>query len=490
MLDPATLAAYASGADPGARAQAVRDSLGSGTLTVELRDGETLIYSGTFTGPMTAGGDGSLSADVLLSGLVGTAGTPSASTWMCRIRNADGRYVEGSFGPGGRFTWSGGALVVGQAVRLRVSIAAAGASSALPFWARGAPLQEWIEIPNTALSSVPPTWSGPGTRPPGITGPSSKIGSWNGASLQRVGSVYRVGPGGGHADYYGNEINKLDLSVDSPQWVEEKPCSAYADILDSAVVYLDGARSSCHTYWSQQFDQVNGRVFVVSSGVPFGGGMPEPPAEYAYPTGTPILQAFDVGTNAWLAPTTFPNFPFGATQSADLVCANPVTNEFFINSSQKGALWKFNPTVGWTNVGSWYLNGAYAGSAIDPTRDRMLVVGNFGGTRDPFVRSTLDASAVSVTFGGLGAAALRMDGYPSVVYDEDNDQFLVFKNSEPITVYAVDAADFTVSILATTGTSPAKRPGGIQNSAQYVPELHGVVMANSYTGNVKFMRVA
>lgn len=125
-FDGTTLAAYRAGSSAAARAQAVRDSLGSGTLTVELRDGETLVYAGTFAGPMTAGGDGSLSADVLLSGVVTTGGTPDAATWMCRIRNADGRYVEGSFGPGGRFTFSGGALVVGQAVRLRVTIAAAG----------------------------------------------------------------------------------------------------------------------------------------------------------------------------------------------------------------------------------------------------------------------------------------------------------------------------------------------------------------------------
>ncbi|MFA7327341.1 MAG: hypothetical protein WC121_11795 [Candidatus Kapaibacterium sp.] len=143
MLDPTTLSAYASGANPAARAQAVRDSLGSGTLTVELRDGETLVYSGAFTGPMVAGADGSLSADVLLSGAVTTGGTPDAATWTCRIRNADGRYVDGAFGPGGRFTFSGGSLVVGQAVRLRVTIAAAS-------WAL-APTEAWATVPTISF---------------------------------------------------------------------------------------------------------------------------------------------------------------------------------------------------------------------------------------------------------------------------------------------------------------------------------------------------
>lgn len=158
MFDPATKTAHALAKGAVARAQAVRDSLGSGTLTVELRDGETLVYSGTFTGPMTAGGDGSLSVDVLLSGAVTTGGTPNAATWTCRIRNADGRYIEGSFGPGGRFTWSGGALVVGQAVRLRVSIAAANAElQVVTDFDTGNVDQALVEI-TAATSETPTVW--------------------------------------------------------------------------------------------------------------------------------------------------------------------------------------------------------------------------------------------------------------------------------------------------------------------------------------------
>lgn len=44
--------------------------------------------------------------------------------------------------------------------------------------------------------------------------------------------------------------------------------------------------------------------------------------------------------------------------------------------------------------------------------------------------------------------------------------------------------------LPTISGSVAQRSNGIHNAAQYVPELKGVVLANSYTGNVKFMRTA
>lgn len=377
--------------------------------------------------------------------------------------------------------------------------------SVLPLWAQGAAVQEWIEIDGTALSSVAP--SPVDTR---YGRPEFKIGGWNGATLKRSGSVYMLGAAGGHGDYAGNEVNAIDLSLDAPAWTELKARSAVEDIYIYSTVNRDLTRSSPHNYWATQFDQVNNRMLICSGGGPWGTGIAaefpnEAPTDPMWPWRTgagstpapdPVvapLMGFDLASGEWTPPEGVGSLGLMPVVigTADLVCANPITNEIFVNKPGSGALYKYNATTGsWTNVGSWYLNGGYAGSAVDPTRDRMLVVGDFGGSRDPFVRSTLNASAVSVTFGGLGAAALRMSGYPGVVYDEDNDRFLVFKNDNPITVYSVNAADFTVSLLTTTGTTPAQRQNGIHNSVQYAPELRGVVMANSYTGNVKFMRIA
>lgn len=122
MFDSTTAGLFYAAQGAQAAAEAVRDSLGSGTLTVTVTNGETTHLSATFAGPMTAGEDGSLSVDAALSGAVLVAGTPNAASWMCRISNAGGRYVEGSFGPGGRFTWSRETMEVGQTARLNISI--------------------------------------------------------------------------------------------------------------------------------------------------------------------------------------------------------------------------------------------------------------------------------------------------------------------------------------------------------------------------------
>lgn len=131
-FDSTTLAAYRAASTPQGKAQAVSDQLGSGTLTVELRDGATLMYSGTFAGPLVAGADGSLSRDVVPAGLAIVGGTANASTWTCRIRNAAGtRTMDGPIGPGsGHFTLAG-PLVVGQGCRLNIAISAAQAPTAI-----------------------------------------------------------------------------------------------------------------------------------------------------------------------------------------------------------------------------------------------------------------------------------------------------------------------------------------------------------------------
>ncbi len=122
-FDATTRAAYIAATGAQAKAQAASDSLGSGTLTVEIRNGSTLVYSGTFAGPLTANADGSISASSTLSGTAVAAGTPSAATWTCKIVSAGGKWIRGSFGPGGDITGPS-AIVDGQILRLNISIAA------------------------------------------------------------------------------------------------------------------------------------------------------------------------------------------------------------------------------------------------------------------------------------------------------------------------------------------------------------------------------
>lgn len=95
--------------------------------------------------------------------------------------------------------------------------------------------------------------------------------------LHEATSRLRIGPAGGHADYGGNEIYRLDLLQDAPAWqLEVPPTGAIGntgivdDQLEDSNVYFDGRPRSTHTY-----DLVVARgdeLWLVQPGAPFRSG--------------------------------------------------------------------------------------------------------------------------------------------------------------------------------------------------------------------------
>lgn len=475
MFDPATLAAYAAAATATARAEAVRDSLGSGTLAVELRDGETLVYSGTFAGPMTASG-GSLSADVLLSGLVTTVGTPSAATWTCRIRNASGRYIEGSLGPGGRFTWSGGSLVVGQAVRLGISIGPAPGS--LPAWLQGAPLLTWVEIPNTRMVDVMPV----------VTGKESGITAYSGGAL--VGTDLFVN-GGGHTDYNGNEWLRLRLGLDVPVWDIPVPASAAADRTQNQPYYLDGKPCSRHTYDAIAWVPQHGRLFLLGGVPPFSSG--SPPASLH-------VDGVDVATFQWDLPNAGAIWPDMPHYSSGMPVAQSPDHLWIWSNAN---LYRCDKaTMQWTNCGG--VTGSTRpdrGALHDPQRNRLFRTGQLFGTGGPQYMS-LDGysggmpTATNVEFNTAAAPGFSPDC--SVIYCPDlggSDCYLAHvRGDDDMTVFRIDPDTFVVTVVPMDGAKPPipaigyGAGEGIYGRFAYVPQLKGCVWAHHSTRNTFFFR--
>ncbi|HET9250954.1 MAG TPA: hypothetical protein VFP58_02405 [Candidatus Eisenbacteria bacterium] len=356
---------------------------------------------------------------------------------------------------------------------------------AAPTWVNNLQPWQWYAIPGTALSTVDPT-----PEPPGFTGPSSKIVAWCGAGLKRQGSVYLIGTAGGHADYAGNEVDALALNTETPRWVQLRAPSATSSIINASQFYLDLKPSATHTYYATQFVNARNRLFVMPSlGMNAPQFLPAPPSGWAYPVDGGYTFSFNLATNDWDAPSYVPRYTGGGDVSACLVAKHPVTEDIYY-SRPGGGWWK------WTQATNTFarVNGNsprnYCGAAIDPVRNRMLVVGSYSGTNGPLVLD-LNGNAVSATFSGLGASSLTMAGYPGVVYDEASDRFLVvFNSGGQIRIRRVNPETWFVDEPSVTGSIPGSRQNGIQNAAQFVPELGGLVIANSYGGNVYFVRTS
>lgn len=353
----------------------------------------------------------------------------------------------------------------------------------LPAWARGLSTWQWTPIAGTALSSVEPS-----PRPLGATGPNSKIDAWCGATLKRKGSVYMLGAAGGHNDYAGNEVDALNLLADKPAWEQLRAPSPNSDIVNGVQFLLDNRPSPAHTYYATQFiDRLNRMVVFASPGS--DGNFPPAPAGYPYAGGSRSF-SFDLLKGDWDAPDYIAKFPGAGDFFACLCVRHPLTGDVYYSRNYGDGWYRWTATTNrWDKLSGTTRAPWYAGSAIDTQRNRMLVVGGYSPIK-PVVMD-LNGGEQQVTFGGLGSDALLVTGYPGVVYDEINDLFIVaFNQGASIKLLTVRASDFHVAATAVTGSLPSARTNGIQNSLQYVPELKGIVIANSYRGDVYFMKTA
>ena len=200
-----------------------------------------------------------------------------------------------------------------------------------------------------------------------------------------------------------------------------------------------------------------------------------------------------MATNTWDKPEYFASYTGGGDYISALVVKHPVTEDIYYSRNNNGGWWRWTQVTNtWSKLSDVARGSWCAGAAIDPIRNRMLIVGSYGGSIPAEVRD-LNGNLIPVTFGGLGAAALRLGGYTGVIYDEANAVFLVVYNNAVtgnISILRVNSTTWFVDAPPITGTLPANRPNGIHNSVQYVPELGGIVIANSYPDNVMFMRTS
>jgi hypothetical protein len=358
-------------------------------------------------------------------------------------------------------------------------------AGALPAWVSSLPLWQWYEIPGTALSSVDPS-----PRPLGNTGPRAKIDAWCGASLKRVGSLYILGAAGGHADYAGNEVNALQLNAPSPRWMQLRAPSDNSQIVMDTAYYLDGRPGATHTYYASQFINSLNRFMVFCRDGISGGNFPSAPAGFPY-VGESWSKSFNLATQDWDAPGYVAQFPGSGDTTAALCAKHPWTEDVYYSRNWGTGWYRWTrESNAWHRLSGAGRNPWYAGAAIDPTRNRMLVVGGYSPV-DPLLLG-LDGSNLGGAFSGLGASALRLTNYSGLIYDEASDRFIAVANggSGRIEITTIEAGSLSVARPMVSGTAPLNRTNGIHNSAQYVPELRGFVIANKYDGNVFFMRTS
>lgn len=337
----------------------------------------------------------------------------------------------------------------------------------LPSWVP-ATIGAWSQIANTPISSVDPV-----PRAPGSGGPEGKIDAWNSLAVHSLSSDAYIVAAGGHANYAGNEANRLRLGIVTPSWAQLKAPST--SISDGTTHYPDGRPTSRHHYYGITIDEQSNRVML------FGGSGYGPTSSVLS-----TVDSFSLITNDYAPAGTHPNFP-PAISGIELVtvCRDPRNDDVYVFANFNCARWNRATNTWTTLVGN--SSGPFIqakASAFDTARMRINIL--LGATMAVFNPATNTFSTLSLTGTTITSGSERgMQYIPAI------DRFLVREAGVGGgSVLQINPATGAVSSFTTTGGgSIPTTSAGPNNKFIYIPGLQGILLVPTHSGNCWFLRV-
>jgi hypothetical protein len=339
----------------------------------------------------------------------------------------------------------------------------------MPAWMAGKPLNEWFAIPNT---------SGAGGAP------IEEFSGWALAGTRLISPL-----SGGHS-VSDNRVVGIDLAVNAPSWSLLNAPSNVADRVQAVPYYADGKPISRHVRHNAQWMPALNRVMML--GV----------RDYwaASPGSLATVDGFNLDTNTWDAPATYPNILGGSPYVDGGACVD-------------------------ANGDGWVYSCTRKFTAATKTWSTPLTVTAPKRVRYPWALDTKRGQMFGLCYGdgwgydlALGVCAIKQIGNvqtqitfnPSaalnqfiadvpaeagMAYDPINDYFLFHAGALAGRFYKIipnsgTVWDMEIFSFGAGNVMPGAAPGGIQSRLSYVPSLKGFAILPGNTSNLYFLRTA
>jgi hypothetical protein len=347
-----------------------------------------------------------------------------------------------------------------------------------PAWRKGMAVNEWKQVSSSTLSDVTVSDPGAGSR-------VNTVIAWNGSCVDPDNSTIYMLANGGHGDWAGNEVYKLDLTADTPTWALAEDTST--TVQGNVAWYNDGKPTSSHTYNQQVFVPQIGRAMRIGVGSAYGG-----PGDDFHD-----VAGFNVASDQWDAEGTYPDIPGTANGLISWpACVDSSTGDVYVHCLISGAYtiakWDRASNT-WSTSGNglgstgWYPYEACA--AYDSTRDRIL----WGKGTSSWLYSIGAGTSASQTL--TGGSIANQSG---MIYCPTNDKYYFKSVNNDGSLNEINPSTFAISSVSTTGggsISNSNQPAsatatiGVYNRFNYVPELGGAYYISSFTDGVWFIRL-
>jgi hypothetical protein len=337
----------------------------------------------------------------------------------------------------------------------------------------------WTDVPNTTLQSVCP----PNTPDYAFRNRCSGIvRAWGGGIADTKRNRLIVW-GGGHNDYFGNELYAFDLTTLKLTRLNEP--SAPTPLCQG--IYADGRPAARHTYGGIAYVAHLDKMFVFSgyTACPSGGAQGD----------TWLLDFSKLaagGGNPWARqdPTNGgkPNGSAGVSSAV----YDPNTKLVFVVNTRDG-LWSYNAD---TNTYKKLNNSpmtTHASGVLDPARHTFLM---FGDGRASRVSVAPGSNYTSKPLKASGCAELLSDPSPGLAYDPVLGHVVGWPDfGAKIFIYDEDSDSCTTQTPAGSAppdsahSGPAPDSNGTFGRFQYFPDAGVYVLLNDWNLDVHLMRL-
>lgn len=351
------------------------------------------------------------------------------------------------------------------------------------------PADTWLEVPDSRLADV---CAAPSFGVGGMMGCAGIVEAWGGgaySSGQRKMLVW----GGGHNDYWGNEIYAFDLRTGRWQRLNDPTPGDVVSAAGSDPL-PNGRPNSRHTYDGLQFLEHSGRFFAQGGAVSPGGG------------GTSVTWLFDMRDLVWHNAGAGKDRPGGYGLASGY---DPSTRSVFVRSTK--ALWRYQAdTETWTQLTgfggrpNWprYEVGGNKRGAIDTRRKLFWSVGNNDFLVWDIAQGKIVTDEWVTTGGGDYTNERRVRNYteqifrsgggdiynasaPGFDYDSKADQFVAWKGGAP---YILDLQSKTWQTGSAAGAPASQVRNGTYGRWRYLPEYNVFILINGASSNVFFYK--
>jgi hypothetical protein len=329
----------------------------------------------------------------------------------------------------------------------------------------------WYEVPNTRMDRVcAENFGFP------VSGCGAITAAWNGAVFDTRRNRMIIF-GGGHGDYYGNELYAFDLRDMTMKRLTD-PGVPTATPGNCTEAIAGGTQpNSRHTYDGIEYMQNVDRMFV------FGGSLACSSGYFGRDTWT-----FDFAAMRWQRMN--PAGPQPRAVAGILTAYDPVTGLVFLHDLQHLYSYDFaQNTYTRLSTTSWLL-GYHMNATIDPKRRKFVIVGydrEAGGGRvyeyDIGPGSSYAPRQVQTTGGGSLIGA----NYPGIDYDPSSDRIVAWGENTPNVVYSLDLDSRTWTSVTYPG-GPTPVWNGTHGRWKYSVESGVFVLMNRVDHNIRVLR--